>query len=487
MKINLLGGSYEQKYKELNAQRSINWYPVVTDQQEQNKSQVALYPTPGLTSYVALPGRYIRGIFTARTHTGVRCFAVCDTTLYEILNNKSYISRGSLSPLTAGQSKIYMDCTENNELFIGGWEASFVFNLGTNTLTQVTDNQFPGEITTVTALDLYVVVTSAGAAFESLTTSALHWLSTQSYSTTYRAAPIIAVKAFREEIFNFTSESIEQYYNDGTSPYSRMPRTTLSVGLAARDSLAVWKDGFLFLGRSQEDGEYAIYFFDGWYNCQLISPPSITWQLNTTKEPLDAANGFVQTTKDGHVLYYLNIPGLPTTYVYDFTTKFWFERQSTQPVLNSDGTRPQGQFRGKYHTCFNGKHLFTDSWSSTIFIEDYNNQTEDGVYIRRERTSQTFEQENQLISVSSLEIECNTGYANSTTPNPVLQVSYSIDGGYTFRQVRNFLLGKQGQHTWRCKKSKLGTGRKWVIKMVLTDPIDLMLTDAIAHGEVSVY
>src|SRR5665213_1051399 len=109
MMINLLGGSYESKFKDFNSQRTINWFPVVTSQQESDTSQTALFPTPGLTLYCTLPGRYIRGIFTARTHQATRCFVVCDNTLYEVTGHQSFLTWGSLSPISIGQSKVYME------------------------------------------------------------------------------------------------------------------------------------------------------------------------------------------------------------------------------------------------------------------------------------------------------------------------------------------------------------------------------------------
>src|SRR5579872_7375913 len=108
MKIDLLGGSYQQKYIEFNAQRTINWYQVVTTQNEKSKSTTALFPFPGLTTYVTLPGRYLRGIFTARTNDMQRCFAVCDNILYEINSNYTYTTRGTMSSMSVGSTKVHM-------------------------------------------------------------------------------------------------------------------------------------------------------------------------------------------------------------------------------------------------------------------------------------------------------------------------------------------------------------------------------------------
>ena len=76
MIIDLLGGSYQHRFKDWNSQRTVNWYPKITNQQEKNKTQMALVPRPGLSQLVDLSGNSIRGLFTARTLTQERLFAV---------------------------------------------------------------------------------------------------------------------------------------------------------------------------------------------------------------------------------------------------------------------------------------------------------------------------------------------------------------------------------------------------------------------------
>lgn len=489
MKINILGGSYEQKYKAANSQRSINWYPVLSTQQEQNKSEISLYPTPGLTTYVTLPGRYNRGLYTARTHQGTRCFAVNDNKLYEILLNDTYNLIGTLTGLSIGSSKVFMTCNLQNELFIAGYEISFVYNMSTGVLTEITDEFFPDTVTYATYLDQYtVVVGNNGAVFESETTSALDWNGSQTYSTTFTAAPVIAVVAYREQLYNFTTNSIEVFINDGTSPYSRLPRSSKSTGLASKDSLAVYADGMFFLGRDSF-GETKVYYYDGDFNCTPISTPSINWQINNTSTPISDAYGWVQHTKDGHIWYYLTIPSLPYTFVYDMSTQEWHLRQSTVPSVDSNGDQRQDNFRANHYTNFAGRNLFTDRYSGKIFIEDYTNFTEDDVFIRRERSSQTFWSDDLNISVYSLYIDCTTGIGtlSGQGSEPILMLSWSKDGGYTFSQPKPVLLGARGNRTFRARVNKLGTGKNWVLKLVCTDPVNLILQQAVANGVIDTY
>ena len=487
MKFDLLGGSYEQRFKASNAQRTINWYPVITGQTEQNKSQISLYPTPGLVSYTTLPGRYGRGLFTLRTHFYTKCFAIVDNTLYEIKPNFTYTTIGTLSAISVGSSRIKMECNLQNELFIPAYDASYVYDLDTSVLTKVTDSEFPNNVTGATYLDQYMIVCANGAVFESLTTSALNWDSTQTFSPTFKSAPVIAVAALREQIFNFTTETIEVYINDGESPYSRLPRTSVLMGIKAKDSLATFQKGFAFIGSSRV-GEAQVYFYDGWNEPQAISDQSVAYQLSRAST-LEDAYGYIQETKDGHYWYYLTVPSLNNTFIYDFNSHMWHWRQSVIPGTASDGTINHSIFRGAYHTNFNGKNLFLDAYSGKIFYEDYDTYTEDSNFIRRERISQEIWDEDKNVSQDKMIIDCNVGQATSSGQgsSPILQVSWSNDGGYTFTSPMNVSLGPQGTYNYRVRLNKLGTSRKRNYKLVLTDPVDLMLQGAYMNGISNTY
>lgn len=482
MELNLIGGSYANTHPEINTQRTINWLPIVTSQSEQNKKKIQLVRYPGLTEYVNLPGRYIRALFTARTHFYTECFAVVDTTLYQINDNGSYTTRGVLSNLPKGSSRLFTECNLQNEVFFSGYEASYVYDMDTETVTQVTDPYFPNNVTGGTYLDQYTIVCANGAVFESLTTSMLNWSATQTYSPTFKSAPVLAVGATKEQIFNFTTETIEVFVNDGTSPYSRLPRTSMLIGIKAKDTLATWDNGFIFLGGSRI-GDAAVYFYDGYNPPKAISDYDITESINISAS-LEDAYGFIQQTKTGQTLYHLSIPDLKTTFVFNFSSGLWSERQSTNPSINADGTQDQDVYRGSFHTSFNGKNLVADRYSGKIFIEDSTNKTEDNQIIMCTRVTQPLSQEDKNNSFDRMIVDCNTG---SATPagqgsDPQLLLYCSNDSGHTYSPARTIRLGLQGQYNYRARIEQLGTSRRRVYKLVLTDPIDLIIQSFYVNG-----
>ncbi len=488
MMIDIIGGSYSHKYANLNSELTINWYVNQTTESEDARAQESLFPTPGLTTFLTLPGRYTRGLYTCRTKAHNRCFAVNGVTLYEILNDGTYTSRGTLTGLAVGSTPVYMVCNYNNQVGIFHPSVSYYFDLTTNTLTQITHSQFPGTVTYAAYADGYAFVVSGGAAWYSTAGSLVTWDGTYTYSPTFRSSAVLAIGTLREEIHTFTEETIEVYVNDTTTPYSRLPRSTVSIGIVAKDSLATFNDGYLFLGRQCKDGEALVYYYDG-NQCVPISPFPITWAINSIdKDSLLEAYGFIQSSKDGHLLYYLTIPSLHRTFICDMTTKQWTERQSKNPVNDSDGENTYHEFRGRYFTSFKGKNLFSDLYSGKILLEDYNTHTETDETIKRVRISKTYEEETN-ISVYDLEIRANGGCGTTSGQgsSPVLMLEKSFDGGYNFTSPINISLGTLGNYQSRIRKQKLGTARLWTIKATVTDPVNLMLLSAKANGVIGTY
>jgi hypothetical protein len=245
-------------------------------------------------------------------------------------------------------------------------------------------------------------------------------------------------------------------------------------------------EGFLFVGRYSDFGEAAVYYLDNTFECVPISPFSNTWAINKSFS-LEEAYGFVQQSKEGHLLYHLTIPDLKTTFVLDMVTREWTERQSKTDYTDSDGMNNYNQFRGRYFCNFRGMNLFADQYSGTIFKEDYSAFSENGNTIKRERISQTFSQEDKMVSVGELIIMANSGNGalSGQGSNPILMLSCSEDGGFTYGEPHNLSMGALGKRTERIRKSNLGSQRAWTVKLTVTDPVDTMISSAIAHGAIN--
>lgn len=485
MIIDLLGGSYPQKYLDWNNERSINWYPVAKANKfnEKDKTPLALYPRPGLSVFATITGDCVRGLFTARTLTQERCFAVVSNVLYEIDQSGGTTNRGTLTNmLTGSKSKVYMEVNGNSELMIQDAAAAYIYNLSTDTLTEITDVNYPGGKTLAFADGYLIIADNEGRVSFSELNDAATWGASNVFTPTFKADKVLAAHTFREEIYCFGEETIEIYLNDGSSPFVRQARTSLYYGLSAKDSVAPWHGGFFFVGSSRF-GESEVYMLGADYSPQQISTPAISNFINTDGGAKDA-EGYVQYSKDGHIFYHLHLPSKNTTLVYDATINMWHERQSLNPIPDVDGEKHDDMYRGRLHTNFAGKNLYGDWFSGIILVEDNTVNTDAGNVRKLKRISPVFNNERKYISVYQLEFDMNTGFGTTTGQgvDPVMIFKYSLDGGNTFENEQLVKLGALGEYDFRAQINGLGTARDWVLSFEITDPIDITVMQARATG-----
>lgn len=477
MKFDILGGSYENQAKEANSSQTINWYPKIS-QQEEDATQISLYLSPGLTSWLELGSQNLRGGYVTENYAGQRAFVVGDNVLYEIYADGNSTARATLTDITVGtKSPVYIQANLSNQLFIADNQAGYVYNLSTNTATKISDGDYPSSVSSADYVDQYGVIVSGGSVYLSNVGNFSSWTGTDLYTPSYKAYPTKAIVVNKEQIYNFTTQTIEIFINDGQSPYSRLPRSTLLVGIVAKDTAIATKDGCFFLGREAQ-GSPKVYFLDLGGNVVPISDHNINWQLNRA-QTLANATAFIQVTKFGHLWYYLNCPELPYTFIYDFNTKYWHWRQSKAPYTESTGESITSRFRGHRYMYFDNKHLFLDMYTGTVFLEDFDNKTENGIAIHRRRRSQHFRtDDNNNIEINQGIIECTTGHSN----NDYLTLSYSRDGGNTFSTPRPVSLGAMTKFNSRVRLSKLGTARRWVFNLEYSGTGDLVIQQAWFNG-----
>lgn len=485
MLIDFVGGSFAQKYTAFDPERTINWLPVASTDAEKSISRLAFFSTPGLSTFSSPSGTNMRGLYTARTHASLtpgKCFTVIDRTLYQLSTSGTATSRGTLTNITNDTTPVYFTCNAADELGIFHSSAGYVLNMTTNTLTQITDADYPSTVTSVDFMDgfVFVSITSGAVYWTNVNDLLTGWDALNVLSPTSTPSATIAIRCFNQQLYCFTEDGIDVYTN-ASGTLTRLPRTTSLIGLIAKDSIVKTTDGLVFLGRSKH-GEAAIYMIDNNYQCKQISTSSITWKLNNTSSDLVNSYAHIQYNKEGHILYFITIPGTSTTLVYDLTTSLWHERNSKNP---NDST--EGAFRGRYYTNFDSKNLYGDLYGASVMKEDYTVFTEDGTgaaqTITRTRISPKVSHENVIIAVHELEICCNSGASNSGSTDAQIAVSYAKDAnGSSFNTARNVKVGTQGTGTWRPKLTMLGSARWWTLKLVLTGPIDLCITDIIAHG-----
>lgn len=506
MKFDIVGGSYRNRYIAVDPEQTINWYVhKIIMEGDQDKEKHALYSFPGLTQFADTTLTNGRSIFVARSIGYERCFTVWDNVLYELDELGTLTSRGTMSAMTSDSTSVYMAVNGNHQVMICSASASYIFNMSTDVLTQITDGDFPSNPTYLTYTQGYFVVTAGGRVYYSALNDGTSWDGADVFTPTALADPCLAAVVWRDDLHCFGSESIEIYINDGATPFVKQDRSTINIGVVAVDTISVFESGILFLGRMR-NGQKKVYYYNG-QTCTAVSNFDIDWQLNNpstlggeTWENLDTYtwdNWFdawdagdltsyaeLQYSKDGHVFYYLTVPSLNTTYVFDVSTQEWVERQSINPTSSQ-----QKFFRCRHLTNFKGINLWTDLWTGKIFKEDFTSATEDGNVLTRTRIGRVWSEEKKNIAIYEFEVDSTTGSGLISTPATAANMAfyYSRNGGNTYSSATNLSTGASGVYTQRPRTFKIGQARDWAFKLVVTDAADLCINAVYVRGTVSAY
>ena len=309
-KINIVGGSYEERSLPFQAQRSINCFPVYD---ETGAEIVALYGTPGLADFATAGAGDMRGGFASASN---RAFFVSGVEFYEVFSNGTTTARGNLNTssgnLTFAENGTQIAICDGSKLYI--------FTLSNNTLQVVTDPDLPTTIGTVDFVDGYFVVSEKGsgrfyisALFDGLSWNALDFATAESSPD-----DLIAVKRAVGNLWLLGNNTIEIWGNTGASdfPFQRLSGTRIDKGCVAPFTPLEIDNTLYWLGRDDE-GEGIVYKATG-FSPTRISTNSIEYYLQKAG---DLGNCYAWSyQQDGHYFYVITGGGLSTSLVFDITT-----------------------------------------------------------------------------------------------------------------------------------------------------------------------
>jgi hypothetical protein len=163
----------------------------------------------------------------------------------------------------------------------------------------------------------------------------------------------------------------------------------------------------------------------------------------------------------GQTFYAINAPGLSATWVYEIATNAWHERCDLDEL---------GQFKAHrvtHHVFAHSLHLVGDA-AGNVYRMDANTYTFNGDARVCERTSP-----NDAVPLrnkrqySEFVIDCTTGEAPSGTP--VVELSWSKDGGATFGNPVTKPAGALGDRHQRLIWRRLGQSRDRVWRVRFSD------------------
>ncbi len=471
--IQFIGSAYADEVRPWSSQDICNWIPTQAEVAG-TRTPVRASTGPGLKPFVQAGTGVVRGLWDCNG----KLFAVIGTTLFQINNNGTVTSRGTI-PGNQRVKFAHNQITDGNELLIVNGYAGYVYNTVKNTLTKVVDSGYPGAIDAV-FIDNYIVQIEPARrfAFNSALADASNYSELDRFTSEVNPDLLVGMATTNNELLLFSTKSAEFFENRGNleQPF-RSKRIYMNRGCAGRDTINLTDNTVFWLG---DDG--CFYRLDG-YNPVRIS----TRPVEEAIRGLNWAQAFSFVWNDsGHSVVYWTFPD-GRTWGYDNSTRLWHRRSSY-------GLK---RWRPSCMVTWGGKWYAGDFQAGRIWEVDWDYQLEGDVAIECEITAPVISDNQSRLKMHRLEVVIDAGNkATAPVPFPgdpapsydgsadhVLRMQYSDDGGETYTNWDEESLGATGEYGKRAVFTRLGSFRNRYLRVLCSSPRRCDILGAVAAIE----
>ena len=353
---------------------------------------------------------------------------------------------------------------------------AFIYNISTDTFTQISDGDFDGPVSSVCFSDGYFIFTKKDSnkwfisdLRDGLTYGALDFTSAEADPDN-----IVVASALRGIVFVFGSQTLEQYQNVGGAgfPYERINSGTYNKGCDAPHSVVEVNNLLVWIGSGSNE-QPGIWASNGGPPEKLSTASIDTIMFRGGLEPIKSAWS-VRWAERGHDFVAFTVPGVCTV-VYDFSSGRWHRRES---IDRFDDVAP---WRVSHMTDAFSQNIVGDVFTGKIGSYDQEEVQEYGEEIHAYFTTPPIDNGGKPFSVNQIQLVCQTGLVpqNDQGSNPIVRLSVSKDGGTTYLPEISRSMGLIGefQHpvTWPC----LGRfPRSIMLKWSISEPIKRVFVKA---------
>jgi len=312
IQIPFLGGSYEGRSKKINAQQSINLFPVFDNREP--KTAIAMYGTPGLIKVLDTSYSKVRMLNFTRNDL----FYVTGVELGKFSED---FTKTPLGTLLSSTGKISTADNGIQLLVIDGGGNGYIAT--TDSLTAITDPSFPSASHCVFSHGYFVVSeVDSGRFYTSKLYDGFTW-DALDYATAETASDnLVGLGSTQKNLWLLGTRTVEIYHvsSNPDFPFDRVQGGSLDVGCGAIGSVVevegvlYWLTNKNFLARSSG------------YGFEHISPSSIDYQFNSYSTISDA-NAYTYTL-EGRTFYVISFPTAEATWVLDIGSNQWHQWSS---------------------------------------------------------------------------------------------------------------------------------------------------------------
>lgn len=522
--IPLFGIGLQGKSPVVTSQYRLNVY--YEFQPEEDKTNVAVYGTPGLTLKLDLGDTGIRGMH----QIGDFYYVVHRGTFYKVTNAHTATAKGTLNTVTGdviirdNGNQIMITDDVNGYIYDIARDTFFVIALidsGTTTSTtanklvdsggaftsivkagMIVYNTTDSTKATVTAVDSNTTLSLSSDIFTSgenyeigpdgfVSPSSVeykdtYFIATEANSHKFQISapgngadwdalefsnadnkPDILVRVIENnsELVLFGLDSTEFWVNTQAVDFTYGRIATNDWGLVATQSVAKFDNGLMFLARNAEMGEAVLVLMNGHIPVRVSTSE---WEhiINGYSNKANATG--YSYLLDGHPMYRINFD--EGSWEYDGSTGVISE-------IKSDG---HSRHLSDNHIYYLHQHLVGGYSEGKVYELDKDTYTDNGMPIKRQlRGKHVFDQDFNKVTIDRLQLlmETGVGLESGQGSDPQVMLRYSKDGGRTWgREIRR-TFGKIGKYLTRAIWRRLGSARDWVFEITITDPVKVVITN----------
>lgn len=280
---------------------------------------------------------------------------------------------------------------------------------------------------------------------------------------------LVSMIVDHREVYLLGESSSEVWVDSGLFPFAfqRIPGTSTQHGIAAKFSVARLGNSFAYLSKNIR-GDGQVMMMNG-YTPTRISTHAVEYSIE---------GGYIADARawtyliEGHEVYVVSFPTLDLTWAYDIASGMWHK------WLWVDNQNVFHRHRGNCHSHFQGINLVGDHSNGQIYMLDSNNYTDNGDEIRRVRRAPHLISDYQRQYFHEFQIHFQPGVGLPDGSAPQAMCRWSDDGGSTWSNEHWASIGVQGAYKNRAIWRRLGQSRDRIFEVVVTDPINAVITAA---------
>lgn len=404
-----------------------------------------------------------------------RLLGVWGSSVYEISQTGARTLRGTIGTV---QGTVSLADNTRQVLLVDG-EFGYILDLATNVFSKIDPNTFPNGATHCTNIDTYFIVNEPRSIRYNWSNlnDGLTWNPLNFATKEGQPDSIVAIKELSNQLWVFGTYSTEVHYDTGdtaTQVWQRYEGAVIDIGCAAKFSVQRVEGNIFWLG-SDKAGNVAIWSNNGLIPVK-ISTRGIEQLIHYYVSSPEKAIGYTYA-QAGHVFYVLNFIEGNLTVVYDLTTKTWH----TRTCLDTFGS--EIAWRATYSTYIWDKNLFGDHQIDIIYEADVDYFKNDipeqfgRQEIKRVLTTPIIQINQKRVRHNALQVifEQGQGITVGFGENPKVILYTSDDSGHSWHNQRIADIGAQGNYDYRSRFLCLGHSRNRVYKIIVTDPIRVIL------------